>query len=149
MISSPDYDFSFSGLKTAVLYSLPSKERNKGKSLPKINGRRLNDYCASFQQAAIDALIAKTIRAAKKHKVKTILLGGGVAANSLLRQELVLLCQSLKVNCQLSPVAYTGDNAAMIALAGYFRYKNGDFMQPNPQLKSWQKIKTEPSLRLV
>ncbi|MCX6779004.1 MAG: tRNA (adenosine(37)-N6)-threonylcarbamoyltransferase complex transferase subunit TsaD, partial [Candidatus Magasanikbacteria bacterium] len=76
MMDSPDFDFSFSGLKTAVLY-----HHQKNLNSPE-------DICASFQQAALDVLITKTIKAAKKYKVKTILTGGGVAANQSLQKQL-------------------------------------------------------------
>ena len=82
MINSNNLDFSFSGLKTAVLYTIrdnPTILKNK-----KLTG----ELCAEFQQAVIDVLVSKTIRAAKKYQPKTILLGGGVSANKELRKQL-------------------------------------------------------------
>lgn len=142
MISSGDYDFSFSGLKTAVLY----KTRELGSKETK---NQINNLCASFQQAAVDVLVAKTMKAVKEYKAKMLLVGGGVSANPLLRKELEKNCQLNSINLQLSPVKYTGDNAAMIALAGYFRYKAGDYIRSNPQTKAWQEIKVQPNLKLV
>ena len=79
MINSGDFDFSFSGLKTAVLYTLQ-------KMTPAQIKKQTPTIAAEFQQAVIDVLIAKTMAAAKKYNVKTIILAGGVAANQALRQ---------------------------------------------------------------
>jgi len=114
MIDSPNFDFSFSGLKTAVLYlvkQMPSNHLH--------NVRRL--IALEFQQAVVDVLVQKTIRAALKYNVKSVLLCGGVAANSLLRQEFELKIQKLKLktNFLVPPKNLCTDNAAMIARAGY------------------------------
>lgn len=111
--ASPDgeYDFSFSGLKTAVLYYLrDNKNNNKA------------DVAASFQQAAVDVLAAKTIRAAKKFGARSVLLSGGVAANKLLRR--TLKKESGKIGCLffVPCFGYNQDNAAMIAAAGYMAH---------------------------
>jgi len=83
MINNKDYDFSFSGLKTAVLYLIKDLEKN---------GYALNDFraaiAAEFQQAVIDVLISKTLKAAENYKVKSVLLGGGVSANKNLRRQM-------------------------------------------------------------
>ncbi|MGE5425641.1 MAG: tRNA (adenosine(37)-N6)-threonylcarbamoyltransferase complex transferase subunit TsaD [Bacillota bacterium] len=115
MISSGDYDFSFSGLKTSVLYAL-QKDKDWKKRIP--------EYCYAFEQAVIETLITKTLRAAKAYKVKSIVLAGGVAANDALRQQLRKQTATTlpKVRVRLPEKAYTTDNAAMIASAGYFRY---------------------------
>ncbi len=86
MINSKNYDFSFSGLKTAVLYLL----RDLQKSIPKFSDSKdlVSSICREFQQAVIDVLVSKTIRAAKEYKIKTIILGGGVAANQELHKQL-------------------------------------------------------------
>ena len=120
MIGSNNYDFSFSGLKTAVLYLLEGMDsRFRG------NDKITNDLCASFQQAAIDVLIAKTIKAAVEYKVKTIMLGGGVAANQELRKQMSMaIKKQLPIaNYQLPILKYCADNAAMIGLAGYWKYQ--------------------------
>lgn len=111
MIGSKDYNFSFSGLKTAVLYFVRDH-----KNFSKVN------LAASFQKAVVDVLVSKTIRAAKQYKVKTILLGGGVAANKLLREKLVekIIKELPKTGYKLSMLNMTGDNALMIAVAAYF-----------------------------
>ena len=111
MIHDKNYDFSFSGLKTAVLYYLRD-HANANKA----------DVAASFQQAVIDVLVAKTIRAAKQFGARSVLLSGGVASNKLLRK--TLKKESEKNNCLFfAPgLKYNQDNAAMIAVAGYMAY---------------------------
>src|SRR3989339_1049858 len=85
MLNSKDYNFSFSGLKTAVLYLLKDLE----KKIPQLCDSKdaVNEICAEFQQAVIDVLIVKTVRAVKEYKAKTIILGGGVAGNRELRRQ--------------------------------------------------------------
>ncbi len=131
MINSGDYNFSFSGIKTAVLYKMRE-------------GRIKNqDMCASFQEACVEVLVNKTIKAAQEFKVKTILLGGGVAANENLRDSLKKEVGSKldKVKLLVPDMKMTGDNAAMIAAAGYYKIKNKKF-------SDWKKIKTNANLRL-
>ena len=128
MIHSHDFDFSFSGLKTAVLYMLRDmKERhvNIGDFTPTI--------CNEIQQAIIDVLIAKTIRATKEHDAKSIILGGGVAANKELRQQLkkaVAFELTKTTTLYLPPSKLTTDNAAMIGAAGYLHTSEKDFTKP-------------------
>jgi len=116
MINSKDYDFSFSGLKTAVLYLLRDL---KQKGLTTNDWLLKTNICKEFQQAVIDVLISKTIRAAKEYKTKTVILGGGVAANKELRKQL-----GEKTNLLLPEIKFTTDNAAMIAVAAYFHAKD-------------------------
>ena len=135
MIDSKDYDFSFSGLKTAVLYMLRDmKERhiNIGDFTPMI--------CNEIQQAIVDVLITKTIRAAKEFGAKSIILGGGVAANQELRVQIkkaVLMSRrDLDIRGQttalyLPSAKLTTDNAAMIGAAGYLHAANKDFTKPD------------------
>ena len=135
MIDSKDYDFSFSGLKTAVLYMLRDmKERH-------INiGDFTQMICNEIQQAIVDVLIAKTIRAAKEFGAKSIILGGGVAANKELRAQIkkavVMSRRDLDIGDIRTVVLYlpsaklTTDNAAMIGAAGYLRAVNKDFAKP-------------------
>jgi N6-L-threonylcarbamoyladenine synthase len=117
MINTKDYDFSFSGLKTAVLYLL--------KDLRFMNNDLRKSICHEFQQAVIDVLIKKTIRAAKEFRTKTIILAGGVAANHELR---IQLGEKIKKEIPRSAFLvprpdYATDNAAMIAFAACF-HKN-------------------------
>ncbi len=128
MATSGDFDFSFAGLKTAVLYAIQKMKPEEVK-------KRTPEICAEFQNAATEVLIAKTIAAAKKYKVKTILLGGGVAANKQLREDLgvTIKTELPKVCYQIPHNEYIGDNAAMIAVAGYFHILKKDFTP-------WQKL---------
>lgn len=131
MIDASNYDFSFSGLKTAVLYLLTppapplSKGGRRGRGVYFQNEQSVNDLCASFQKAVIDVLIAKTIKAAKEYKAKTVMLSGGVAANKELRKQMsVAIRNKLPLTRFLVPdTRFCTDNAAMIGLAGYWKYK--------------------------
>jgi N6-L-threonylcarbamoyladenine synthase len=115
MLNSPDLNFSYSGLKTAVLYEV--------RKIKKLDQKIKQDLAASLQAAIIETLIAKTAQAAAKHKPKTIMLGGGVAANKQLREQFIRLANHLGVNCSIPPAAYCTDNAAMIGLAAHYRIK--------------------------
>jgi N6-L-threonylcarbamoyladenine synthase len=113
---SNDLDFSFSGIKTAVLYYL--KEKKMGVKLNK-------DLAASFQESAINVLIKKSLLACKRKGVRELLIGGGVVANTCLRQKLVECSKVAGVNCFFPSIDLCMDNAAMVAgLAGYL-YKQG------------------------
>lgn len=135
MINSKNYNFSFSGLKTAVLYFLQDHpeflKSQKGKAA----------ISKEFQNAVVDVLVSKTVRAAKEFKIKTILLGGGVAANELLRQRLGEELQKCMPNSKylIPDTNLTGDNALMIALAAYLG-KN--------KKTAWNKVQAESNLRL-
>ncbi|MBU4368310.1 tRNA (adenosine(37)-N6)-threonylcarbamoyltransferase complex transferase subunit TsaD [Patescibacteria group bacterium] len=125
MIKSDNYDFSFSGLKTAVSNAIELlKQNNK-----KLSRGQISDIAASFQVAVIDVLASKTVRAAKEYNARTFIIGGGVAANETLRHRLKkALSEDLpQINFLMPRKEYTGDNAVMIALAGYFRYKVSRF----------------------
>ena len=103
-------DFSFSGLKTAVLYTLSELNKEEGKAPVE----RIPDICASFQQAVIDVLVRKTMLAVKENGVDTVTLSGGVSCNQALRAAFASACKKAEVNlCVCSPVLST-DNAAMI-----------------------------------
>jgi len=119
MINSNDFDFSFSGLKTAVLYLVKELESKK-----RLDKQIIANICAEFQQAVIDVLVAKTIKAAKNHKVKTVLLAGGVAANKELKKQLSeAVEQKLGIKFSVPEQKLCTDNAAMIGAAAYYRYK--------------------------
>jgi len=118
MINSGDFDFSFSGLKTAVLYYLRDNPRaDKAEA------------AYEFQQAVVDVLAKKTADALRKYKVKSLVVGGGVAANNALRRVLNILIKKSfpKISLHISPLWLCGDNAAMIAAAGYYRFKAKKF----------------------
>ena len=117
---SAGYDFSYSGLKTAVINYCHTKEQ-KGAPFQKA------DVAASFQKAAVDVLIEKTVAAAKEKKVKTVTAGGGVAANTYLREGLSAACKKAGLSLVLPEKRYCTDNAAMIACEGGIQYKLGNF----------------------
>lgn len=113
-------DFSFSGLKTAVLYKFRELE---GKNKKGVTKKMICDLAASFQKSAVGVLVKKTLKAAEENNLKTIALGGGVSANSLLRRELKRHAAEKKLNICLPGRNYCMDNAAMIASVGYYKYK--------------------------
>lgn len=118
MIKSNNFNFSYSGLKTSVLYKLRDfKEKNI-----RLTDNIINEVCYEFQNAAIDVLVQKTIRAAEEYKVKSVFLSGGVSANKLLRQKLQTAAAKKGFNYSQPLMEYTTDNAAMIAMAGYVNY---------------------------
>lgn len=136
MLYNNDYDFSFSGLKTAVLYDFKKRASKIKKSTAYIEA-----MSAEIQQAIIDILVKKTLRAGKDFHAKTIILGGGVAANQELRQQLKAKIGKClpSVDFCVPPISFCLDNAAMIALAGFHH------LGKKPQ---WQKIKANGNLRI-
>lgn len=123
------FDFSFSGLKTSVLYCARELKAN-GMFLK----NSIPDLCASFQQAVLDVLVTKTVRAALRYRVKNVLLGGGVVANTALRLQMRTAIER-ETQCALHvpALAFCTDNAAMIAMAGYFHAKKKEYTP-------WQKV---------
>ena len=119
----PEYNYSFSGLKTSFLYFL----RDNLKDNPNFIEENKADLCASLQKTIIDILINKLKRAAKDLKVTEIAVAGGVSANNGLRNALIDLGKRHHWKVHIPPFAYTTDNAAMVAQAGYFKYLKGDF----------------------
>ena len=117
------YNYSFSGLKTSFLYFL----RDNLKENPNFIEENKADLCASLQKTIIDILINKLKRAAKDLKLTEIAVAGGVSANSGLRDALLDLGRRHRWIVHIPPFAYTTDNAAMVAQAGYYRYLKGDF----------------------
>ena len=132
MISGGE-EFSFSGIKTSVSYYLRD---HKNISVP--------DICASFEQAVVETLVQKALKAAKKYKVKNIAAGGGVAANALLREMLVCKAQEQGIKARFVDRKLSSDNAAMIALCAAKKLKYcrdlGDIkINPNMVLRNWKK----------
>lgn len=117
-------DFSFSGLKTSVV-NWVNRCRQKGQEIP------VNDICASFEQAVVDVLVEKTVLAAQRAGHTQIVIGGGVAANSKLRQQLKKRCSEEHLEAFTPSPVYCTDNAAMIALAGYHHYQAGQTVSPD------------------
>ncbi len=142
MINSKDYNFSFSGLKTAVLYKI--------RDLKEMTPDLKIEMAAEFQQAVIDVLIKKTIRLAKEYGVKTIILGGGVVANKELRRQMEDAVKNLKHKpvFLMPEMEFTGDNAAMIALAAYFRAMERKTPHIAGQVGDSQNIVADSNLKL-
>jgi N6-L-threonylcarbamoyladenine synthase len=117
------YDYSFSGLKTSFLYLL----RDEIKKNPNFVAENKADLCASLQDAIVDVLMKILLKASIELKISEVTLAGGVSANSGLRQ--AFLDYGAKYNWQvyIPPFALTTDNAAMVAVTGYFKYLNKDF----------------------
>ncbi len=144
------FDFSFSGLKTAVLRLIQEMQRERGiatdlgQKMVDVSGVKgaadlpLADIAASFQAALVDALVQKTRAAVKEHSAAQVLIAGGVAANKLLRAK---MAESLDVTVRYPPIRFCTDNAAMVAMAGYYRYLGGK--------RSSLALDVVPSLRLV
>ena len=136
MINDENYLFSFAGLKTSALYWLRDNKLDSKIST--------NDFCASFEQAIIDVLVAKTLHAAAQYKPKTIILAGGVSANKKLRQTLDEAVKNKLPDTQfmIPQMKYAMDNGAMIATAGYYHAKKKDFA-------GWKKIQADPNWELA
>ncbi len=129
MLGKDSLDFSFSGIKTAVLYYCHGKDMKGKNNVDSMTSEQIADIAASFQAAVVDALVKKTQRAAEKIGAKTILLGGGVAANMELRTRLQQMCNSTTPAKKLlvAPKPYCTDNAVMVASLGYYKFKAGLF----------------------
>ena len=151
MLGNHDYQFSFSGLKTSFLHS--TKQHfpvlRTGHPQDKIGWQQVvveaasakekhlvYDLCASLQEAIIDVLVKKTMRAAKEHRVQSVVISGGVSANQLLRDRFTEMCKKEAVTFFSPAKQLSTDNAAMIASAAYFHF--------TPQ--KWQAVTADPEL---
>jgi len=119
-----NFDYSFSGIKTSVLYFLQKELRQN----PDFVAQNLNDLCASIQHTIVSFLIKKLELAAKQHGVKEIALAGGVSANSGLRSAFKLLADKNRWNAYIPAFEYCTDNAAMIAITGHYKYLANEFV---------------------
>ncbi len=117
-------DFSFSGIKTAVLYHVHGPGKTSG-GLEKLSEQHKADICASFQAAVVDVLVGKTLRAVQQSGVRSVMVGGGVAANSALRARMQEECDKRRIQLHLAQRTYCTDNGAMIAYLGWQMYKRG------------------------
>lgn len=133
MLDRDSYNFSFSGLKTAVLNYLNSKSQ-KNEEICK------EDVCASFQRAVFDVLIAKTQKLMKEKNITKIVVAGGVSANNTLREEIKKMAETNNYKAYFPEKILCTDNAAMIASSGYYEYINGT--------KSDLSLNVEPNLEL-
>jgi len=119
----PGLDFSFSGLKTAILYFIRDNVAKK----PGFIEQNLNDICASVEKRIATILLNKLSKAASLYGIRDVALAGGVSANTGLRLALQDLCKERGWNCFIPKMEYCTDNAAMIAIAGYYKFLKGDF----------------------
>lgn len=134
MMTSDNFSFSFSGLKTSIRYALEKDPDWK---------KRIPEYCYYFQQAIIDVLVHKAIKASEKYNAKTVMLAGGVSANKELRIQLEKTVKEKLTDVKFSvpDLKYTTDNAVMIATAGYFKTQRKEFTD-------WKDLKTNCNLEL-
>ena len=123
MLGADSLDFSFSGIKTAVLYHCCGQDMKGENKVEQMTEKQIADIAASFQTAVVDVLVKKAKRAADKIGAKTVLLGGGVAANNYLRDELQNMCAAAKLKLLVAPKKYCTDNAVMVASLAYYKYQ--------------------------
>ena len=119
----PGLDYSFSGLKTSFLYTV----RDNIKTNPDFIEERKSDLAASLQKTIIDILINKLTIAVKETKVNAVAIGGGVSANSGVRNAIEDFCMRRRIKAWIPKRSFTTDNAAMVAIAGYYKYLKGEF----------------------
>ena len=148
MIYSKDYDFSFSGLKTSVLYLIRDLKEKNSNILNNINIKQ--KIAREFEDAVVETLVHKTIKAIKQYKIQTLIVGGGVSANTYLQEQMKKAIKEInfsspttkKIKVHFPSKALTGDNAIMIGIAGYFRIKNKN------NIKNTKNIKADGNLSL-
>jgi N6-L-threonylcarbamoyladenine synthase len=124
LLGPDSLDFSFSGIKTAVLYHVHGTGRTTG-GYEKLSDQDIADIAASFQAAVVDMLVTKTMRAVDRMQAETVVVGGGVAANSALRAQLASACAERRIAFHATPMPFCMDNAAMIAALGYHWFIRG------------------------
>ena len=132
-LNDDSYNFSFSGLKSAVI-NLNHKLEQRGEEINK------KDLAASFQKVAISSIINKTKKAIENYNIKNLIVAGGVAANKGLRSEVYKLGEELNIDITIPNMKYCTDNAAMIATAGYYAYKDGRIADLTLNSKSSDKL---------
>lgn len=143
MIGSDNLNFSYSGLKTSVMYffkkitALSPSKKDLG-----VSKKLIAKY---FQEAAIEVLVKKSQKAIKKYDAKTFFLAGGVAANSHLRNQ---ISENITIPFNYPPLELCGDNAAMIAITAYYQYQALSEKKKSSLLKNWKTLEANPNLRL-
>lgn len=135
LLKTDDFNFSFSGLKTSVRYFL---EREFKRSLP--NNEQIRDICASVQNAIVEVLVSKSVRAVKKYNSEILVIAGGVSANSLLREKVLIEAGRNRFRVIIPKMSYCIDNAAMIAYLGEWKLK----FSPQEQFRNF-KFRASPN----
>ncbi|MBP8617623.1 MAG: tRNA (adenosine(37)-N6)-threonylcarbamoyltransferase complex transferase subunit TsaD [Candidatus Pacebacteria bacterium] len=138
MANSDNYDFSFSGLKTAVLYFVQSLTEQEKKEL-------LPQMCYEIQEAVVDVLIIKALKAAREYSAKSLVLGGGVTANNRLREKIMLAAQREHLQLFLPPIKYATDNATIMALPAYLRYHK---VSQKILINNWKKLDAKANITI-
>ncbi len=133
-LNDDSYNFSFSGLKSAVI-NLVHNQQQRGNEIRKA------DLATSFQKVAVESIILKTRKAIIDKKIKNVIVAGGVAANSGLREAMEKLTKELNVKLSIPPMKFCTDNGAMIAAAGFYAYKKGRIADLNLNSKSQDALK--------
>ncbi len=132
-LKDDSYNFSFSGLKSAVI-NLVHNEEQRGNEINNAN------LAASFQKVAVESIVMKTRKAIQEENIKHIIIAGGVAANHFLRDSIINLGEELGVDVSIPPMKYCTDNGTMIAAAGYYAYKLGRYADLYLNSKSSDKL---------
>jgi N6-L-threonylcarbamoyladenine synthase len=127
MLGKDSLDFSFSGIKTAVLYHCNGQDMKGQSQVPNMSEKEKADIAASFQAAIVEVLVKKTMVASKQIRARTIVMGGGVAANTALREAMQAECDRRHLKLLIAPKKYCTDNAVMVASLAYEKYKEGLF----------------------
>lgn len=127
LLDKESLDFSFSGLKTAVLYHVQGQDMKGENRAATMSAGEIADIAASFQAAVVDVLVEKTRRAAATIGAKTIMIGGGVASNSALREAMQALATRGNLRLMIAPKRLCTDNAAMVASLAWYKYQAGQF----------------------
>ena len=143
LMDKDSLDFSFSGLKTAVLYYCQGQDMKGENRVALMSHQEIADIAASFQAAVIDVLVKKTDRAAKRIKAKTVLMGGGVACNGALREAMEGMCKKERLSLMIAPKKFCTDNAAMVASLAYYKYREGQFADLSLEPKATSEVNCE------
>lgn len=137
MLGEQNYNFSFSGLKTAVLYYIDKITGASGKGKKRnLTKQEKADIAMSFENAVVDVITQKAVRAIKQYKCQTVTLSGGVAANRKLRESLAEMCKQNKISFNVPAPELCTDNAQMIAIAAYFNMRAGQKAQSPEKVKA-------------
>ena len=135
------FDFSFSGIKTSVMYWLRNNGYKQSEASPPIPEKLLSDLCASFQDAVVEVLVEKTVRAVKELKVHYVAISGGVSANSELRKQMSDASRKNNFQLFIPDFQYCTDNGAMIAYVGWMKLQAG--------FRSGYELSAVPNLNLI